>query len=151
MFLWMCSGGSFDTKRPAKIGGSCINIWRVKCNGKWLKHMADASDCTLALYHLNTLSPWSLMSTSDIASYLFKPSVHYLQFFPREICIFTKSFNSFRLVPNDLHFKVIKVIVWKEKIEKIKIKVIWPNGHPLLAHKAGVKGHKWEPPTLLTH
>ena len=27
-------------------------IWRVKCNGKCLKHMADASDCALALYHL---------------------------------------------------------------------------------------------------
>ena len=25
--------------------GSCIKIWRVKCNGKCLKHVADASDC----------------------------------------------------------------------------------------------------------
>ena len=32
---------------------SCIKIWRAKCNGKYLKHMADGSDCTLALYHLN--------------------------------------------------------------------------------------------------
>ena len=32
---------------------SSIKIWRVKCNGKCLKHMADASDCALALYHLN--------------------------------------------------------------------------------------------------
>ena len=31
---------------------SSIKIWRVKCNGKCLKHMADASDCALALYHL---------------------------------------------------------------------------------------------------
>ncbi len=29
-----------------------VEIWRVKCNGKCLKHMADASDCALALYHL---------------------------------------------------------------------------------------------------
>ena len=33
----------------------CIKIWRVKCNGKCLKHMADASDCVLALYHLKLL------------------------------------------------------------------------------------------------
>ncbi len=32
--------------------GSSIKIWRVKCNGKCLKHRADASDCALALYHL---------------------------------------------------------------------------------------------------
>ena len=32
--------------------GSCVKIWRVKCNRKCLKHMADASDCALALYHL---------------------------------------------------------------------------------------------------
>ena len=29
-----------------------VKIWRVKCNGKYLKHMADASGCVLALYHL---------------------------------------------------------------------------------------------------
>ncbi len=34
--------------------GSCVEIWRVKCNGKCLKHMADASDCALALFHLNS-------------------------------------------------------------------------------------------------
>ena len=35
--------------------GSCVEIWRVKCNGKCLKHMADASDCALALYHLKVV------------------------------------------------------------------------------------------------
>ena len=34
--------------------GSFIQIRRVKCNGKCPKHMADASDWPLALYHLNT-------------------------------------------------------------------------------------------------
>ncbi len=32
--------------------GSFIKIWRVKCNGKCLKHKTDASDCVLALHHL---------------------------------------------------------------------------------------------------
>ncbi len=36
--------------------GSCVETWRVKCNGKCLKHMADASDCAVALYHLNVSS-----------------------------------------------------------------------------------------------
>ncbi len=35
---------------------SCIKIWRFKCNGKGLKHMAHASDCALALYHLNAIA-----------------------------------------------------------------------------------------------
>ncbi len=30
-------------------------LWRVKCNGKVLKHMSEASDCALALYHLNDM------------------------------------------------------------------------------------------------
>ncbi len=29
-----------------------IKTGRVKCNGKCLKHIADASDCALDLYHL---------------------------------------------------------------------------------------------------
>ncbi len=38
--------------------GSCIKVWSVKCNGKCLKHMADASDCALAIYHLNRLTAY---------------------------------------------------------------------------------------------
>ncbi len=36
----------FVIKVPQR--GSSIKIWRVKCNGKCLKQMADASDCALA-------------------------------------------------------------------------------------------------------
>ncbi len=44
---------SFGCALEVPQRGSCIKLWRVKCNGKCHKHMADASDCALALYHLN--------------------------------------------------------------------------------------------------
>ncbi len=56
---WGYYGASF--KVPQR--GSCVKIWRVKCNGKCLKHMADASDCALALYHLKDL-PISIEKTA---------------------------------------------------------------------------------------
>ena len=44
---------NIQNRSQCSFGCACIKMWRVKCNGKCLKQMTDASDCALALYHLN--------------------------------------------------------------------------------------------------
>ncbi len=61
-----------------------LKLWRVKCNGKCLKHMADASDCTLALYptyfwtntwvEVNNLETCNVLQLSWVAMACEKPS-----------------------------------------------------------------------------
>lgn len=52
-----------------------------------------------------------IMRQAQDSTHLFESPVHNLQLLSGELCVPTKGVQTFRFVPNDLHLKVIQVMI----------------------------------------